>query len=64
VTTTRPAAADLEHGLALARVHLRRTARFLAGPDAADDLLAGALESLASLATVEAAQLRGEVALR
>lgn len=39
-------------------------ARLPVAPDATDDLVAGALESLASLAAVEAAQLRGEQPLR
>ena len=65
MTTTTPAPADdLERRLAAAQVHLARLARFLAGPDADSDVMAGAYETIGSVSQVAAAQLRGEPALR
>lgn len=57
-------AVDLERRLATAAVHLDHIAHHLAGPAVAPDLVAGAYETLASLAQVKAVALRGEVALR
>ena len=64
MTTTPAPADDLEHRLAKARDHLRHVAAYVAGPAASTDLLAGAYDSVASLATVVACELRGEPALR
>ncbi|MEJ7765373.1 MAG: hypothetical protein WKF86_07745 [Acidimicrobiales bacterium] len=64
MTAAIAAPADLEHRLDTTRVHLDHLARFLAGPDATPELLAGAFESIASVAAVIAAELRGEAALR
>lgn len=55
---------DLEHRLDQAKQHLDRIATYVAGPGASDELVAAAHDSLASLAAVQAAQLRGERALR
>jgi len=65
VTTTTPTPADgLERRLAAARIHLDRLAAFVAGPDADSDVMAGAYETIGSVAQVAACQLRGEPALR
>ncbi len=60
--STPTAAAALEHRLAAARLELLDLAATLADPD--PTLLAAGLESLASLATVMAAELRDEQPLR
>jgi len=50
----------LERRLAAARLHLERIAKFVAGPDADNARLAGAHDSIASLAAATATRLRGE----
>ena len=65
MTVTRPTITDdLEHRLDKARDHLRHVAAYVAGPGATDDLVAGAYDSVASLAAATATQLRGEQPLR
>jgi len=63
-TSTRAPADGLEHRLAAARIHLTRIATFIAGPNADNALLAGAHDSIASLATATACELRDEDPLR
>jgi len=62
--TTRAPADDLERRLDKARTHLDHVARHLAGPGASTQLLAAGYDTLASVALVAAAELRGEPALR
>ncbi len=63
-TTTHAPADDLEARLTRARTHLDHVAAHLAGPGASNELVAAAYDSVASVAQVAAAELRGEVALR
>ena len=60
---THTSTTDLEHRLTKTRVHLLHLARFVAA-DTTPELLAGALDSIASVAQVAAAELRGERPLR
>lgn len=62
--STSSTTVDLEHRLARVRTGLRRIAHTLAGPGAAPDLVAAAYDTLASVASVESALLRGEEPLR
>jgi len=65
MTSSTPAPADgLARRLAAARIHVERIAAFVAGPDATPALLAAAHNSIASLATATATELRDEVACR
>jgi len=64
-TTTRPTSTDdLEARLARARTHLDHVARHLAGPAAGTDVLAAGYDTIASVAQVAAALLRGDEPLR
>ena len=62
--TTTSATTDLEARLAAARPGLLDLARALVDDDPTPDLLAGALDAIGSMATVMAAEVRGEEALR
>jgi len=63
-TTRTFPAGDLEARLDKASVHLEHIAGYIAGPAASTDLLAGAFDSIASLAQVIAAELRDEDPIR